>query len=193
MKINIVGLDPSLQNFGVAHALLDTETMALLIGDLKLVHTEPEKKGKQVRKNSEDLERARLLYEGMTSATKGAAIAIAEVPVGSQSARAMASYGMCVGVLASCQIPLVQVTPSEVKLVATGYKNATKQEMIEWAMQKYPEAPWLRVKRGGVMVPTNANEHLADAVAAIEAGIKTDQFKGFLALMKVAESARAAA
>jgi hypothetical protein len=34
------------------------------------------------------------------------------------------------------------------------------------------------------MVPVAANEHLADAVGAIEAGLKTDQLKQAIALMR---------
>jgi hypothetical protein len=96
----------------------------------------------------------------------------------------MASYGVCVGVLAACPIPLIQVTPSEVKLAGTGFKTATKDEMVEAAMNKFPTANWLLTKRGGQMVPVSANEHLADAVFAIEAGLKTDQLKQAIALMR---------
>ncbi|MFT4064362.1 hypothetical protein [Paraburkholderia sp.] len=191
--IKIIGMDPSLSNFGFAKATLDPGTMTYSIDDLVLVKTENEKDKKlkkAVRKNSEDLERTRTLYEGMIQACQGASIALVEVPVGSQSARAMASYGVCIGVLAACPIPLIQVTPSEVKLAGTGYKSGTKDEMIEWAMNKFPAANWLLMKRAGKMVPVAANEHLADAVGAIEAGIKTDQFRQAIALMR---SLRAAA
>lgn len=183
MKIKIVGFDPSLSNWGIVKATLDIESLDFTIDDLILVDTEGSK-AKQVRKNSDDMERARLLSAGMHSACKGASLAIAEVPVGSQSARAMASYGICLGVLAACPIPLIQVNPTEVKLAAVGIKTATKEEMIEWATTKFPKAPWLTVKRAGIMVATKANEHLADAVGTIFAAFKTDQFKQAIALYK---------
>ena len=174
--IKIVGIDPALANFGLAEVTLNMENLTFHVDKLILPQSESEN-GKTVRKNSDDLRRAQILHRGMMNACEGAAFAIAEIPVGSQSARAMASYGICVGVLASCPVSLIQVTASEVKLAATGYKNATKDEMIEWAMHKYPYANWLMRKSKGVIVPVAANEHLADALAAIEAGIKTDQFK----------------
>lgn len=183
MKIKILGIDPALNNLGLAKATLDLDTMELEINDLLLPQTESEN-GKTVRKNSDDIRRARVLYEGMVAACEGASFAIAEVPVGSQSARAMASYGICVGVLAACPIPLIQVTPSEVKLAAIGEKNASKIEMIEWGMAKYPNAPWMMRKSKGIMVAQNCNEHLADAVAAVEAGLKTEQFKAATAMMR---------
>lgn len=185
--IKIVGLDPSLSNFGIAQCTLDIDTLEFSVDNLILVETSPEKDKKvrkQVRKNSEDLDRAQALYGGMLLGCTGAKLAIAEVPVGSQSSRAMASYGVCLGVLAACPIPLVQVTPNEVKIAATNCKTATKEEMIEWANEKYPYANWLTHKRGGQTVLTAKNEHLADAIAAVEAGIRTDQFQQILAMMR---------
>lgn len=183
MKIEIVGIDPALRNLGIAKATLDLDTMEYHVYDLILPQSENEA-GKTVRKNSDDLRRARVLYEGMVDACKGASFAIAEVPVGSQSARAMASYGICVGILAACPLPLIEVTPSEVKLAAVGFKTASKEEMIEWAMKKFPDAPWKMRKSKGVMVPVADNEHLADACAAIEAGLKTQQFKQAAAFLR---------
>lgn len=181
--IKIVGIDPSLRNFGFAQALLNIHTLEYTIENLILVESENEA-GKVVRKNSDDLRRASTLYNGLVRACAGASLAIAEVPVGSQSARAMASYGMCVGVLAACPVPLIQVTPAEVKLAAVGNKQAAKEEMIEWAMAKHPGANWLMRKSKGRMVPMNDNEHLADACAAIEAGLLTDQFQQAITLYR---------
>jgi Holliday junction resolvasome RuvABC endonuclease subunit len=180
--IRVIGMDPSLSNWGIAYAALDMQTLEFKVDDLELIQTEPEKDKKLkkvVRKNSEDLERAILLQRGMAKACERAVIAFAEVPVGSQSSRAMASYGVCVGVLAACSIPLVQVTPNEVKIAACGSRTATKHEMIEWAVTHQASAPWLR--RSGRMV--DKNEHLADAVAAIKAGIETDDFQRLVAVL----------
>jgi Holliday junction resolvasome RuvABC endonuclease subunit len=176
MKIKIIGIDPAIRNFGMAIAMLDLQTLTYEIENLILLETGKET-GKVVRQNSDDLRRARVLAKGMVAACQGVTLAFAEVPVGSQSARAMASYGMCVGVLAACPVPLIEVTPSEVKLAAVGHKQAAKEEMIEWAVAKFPKAQWLYRKLKGSMVPMNDNEHLADAVASIEAGIRTQQFE----------------
>jgi len=95
----------------------------------------------------------------------------------------MASYGVCIGILASMKKPLIQVTPNEVKLAAVGKKTATKEQMIEWAINKYPTAPWLTRKFKGQITHVKSNEHLADATAAIHAGVKTDEFKRMLVLL----------
>jgi hypothetical protein len=182
-KLKIIGIDPSLRNCGIVKATLDPFTLEYTVDDLILVSTESQDK-KVVRKNSDDLRRGKLLFDGLTEACRGASIAIAEIPVGSQSARAMASYGVCVGVLAGCPIPLIQVIPTEVKMAAVGSKTASKAEMIAWATEKFPAAPWLTRKFKGKLDLIDANEHLADAIGAIEAGLLTAEFERMVTMYK---------
>lgn len=181
MKLRVLCIDPSLRNWGFARSIIDTDTSGIEIEGLVLAKTEPDKKNaKVVRKNSDDLERATLIYGALHREIADFVpdFVFVEVPVGSQSARAMASYGICIGVLASIGVPLIQVTPTEVKLAGHGTKTASKEEMIAWAVKKYPNANWL--KRGGKLVA--ANEHLADAVAVGYAGMSSTQFLQALAV-----------
>lgn len=182
MIINLVSFDPSLRNWGCVNATLDTSNNVVTVTGMSLVETSEAASAKKgVRQNSQDVSSSALLHDGMNAACEGMSLAFAEVPVGSQSARAMASYGICCGVLGGCPLPLIQVTPTEVKKAAVGHGTATKEEMIEWAVAKHPEAPWLRVKSTGKLL--GKNEHLADAVAAIYAGIKTAEFKSAIAML----------
>jgi Holliday junction resolvasome RuvABC endonuclease subunit len=188
--MKIVSVDPSLRNFGIVVADLDIDTMKFKIADMRLVESEDNaKKAKTVRKNSDDLRRAKLLHDGFVEACKGANMAFVEVPVGSQSARAMASYGICIGVLAACPIPMIQLTPTEVKLAMTGEKTATKDEMIQAAVKAHPYARWMTRKVRGELTLLSSNEHLADAVGAIAAGIQTNEFKGMVSMMRSLKSA----
>lgn len=181
--MRVAGIDPSLSNFGLAKGSLDIQRASFHLEDLLLVESKADKaNAKTVRKNSDDLNRAKQLYCGMQEFIEDVDFVFVEVPVGSQSARSMASYGVCIGVLASVSKPLIQVTPTEVKLAAVGSKTASKAEMIEWATAAYPSADWITMKRSGQQVVTNKNEHLADAVAAIHAGMQTDQFKQLAAV-----------
>ena len=187
-RIPIVGVDPSLRNFGIVRAMLDLYDLTFEVQDLILVQPKEGDNKKSVRKNSDDLRRAMALHEGFAQACKGAQICFAEVPVGSQSARAMASYGMCLGVLAACSIPLIQVTPTEVKLAGTGEATATKEEMIEAAVAEHPLAPWRRQERNGQKFKKGDlkadNEHLADALYAIKAGVQTADFRAMTAMAR---------
>ena len=184
--IKVVGHDPSLLNWGLAIGTYHLDTGHIHIERLGL--TNPVlPTGKQVRQNSRDLESSLQLYKGAVAASEGAHAVFVEVPVGSQSARAMASYGMCVGVLGALRgngIPFFEVTPTEVKMAGHGSKTATKMEMINWAMTRHPEANWPTYKQHG---QTNVSlikaEHMADAVAAIHAGIACNTFKQVLPML----------
>jgi Holliday junction resolvasome RuvABC endonuclease subunit len=187
MKIKVVGFDPSMSAFGIAKMTVDVDTLVPEIEDLELVETERTKDDKlKVIKSSSDLERARRVQERMVAACEGRALAISEIPFSHAQMypSAILNTGVVIGVLASIRIPLIQVQPREVKLVALGHHQGAKEEMIHWALTRYPNAPWRTMKRGGKLVPTAANEHLADAVAAVEAGLKTQQFQQALAMFR---------
>jgi Holliday junction resolvasome RuvABC endonuclease subunit len=182
MKIPVLGMDPSLTNWGLASALLDLDTGIMDDPVLTLIRPK-DLAGKQVRQNSKDLHRAeQLATSAITEARKAKAIFV-EVPVGSQSARAMASYGICVGVIGSIRalgIPIIEVTPFEVKQALTGNRNATKGDMIARGIELYPTSNW--PMHGGKI--TLSAEHVADAVGAIHAGVKTSTFQNLMRLFK---------
>lgn len=179
----MLGMDPSLNNWGLASGFFDLETRKLSITHLDVINPEFSS-GKTVRQNSKDLERARQLAFKAAQAARDAKAVFVEVPVGSQSARAMASYGVCVGVLGALraqEIPFFEVTPTEVKLATIGKKTASKAEIIERAVSMYPQANWPLVTRNGeTSVSAAKAEHMADAIGAIEAGIHTEAFKAIL-------------
>ena len=187
---NVVGMDPSLRNWGIAKGvLIPSQKMQLRIDWLDVIQPVLPT-GKQVRQNSVDLESAKQLCEGAWKAAQGAHAIFVEVPVGSQSARAMASYGICVGVLGALRtsgVPFFEVTPTEVKLASAGKKTATKAEMIEWGVKQHPEAQWPTYLSNGTMKISEAKaEHMADAIAAIYAGIACNSFQQMLSFMKAA-------
>ena len=185
-RIRVVGQDPSLRNWGLAKGSYCLDTGRIHIEELSLI-CPVIPTGKQVRQNSLDLASADQLFSKAFQAAQSAQAVFVEVPVGSQSSRAMASYGICVGVLGAIRasrIPLYEVSPTEVKLAGAGIKTASKQQMIEWAMRAHPEANWPVYRRNGDDAISAAKaEHMADAVAAIHAGVKSQQFQQLLPLL----------
>lgn len=181
--LTVVGLDPSLRNWGIAVGTYEVEQAKLTVQRLGVIQPVLPT-GKQVRQNSLDLESAHQLYKGAMAAVEGAHAIFIEVPVGSQSARAMASYGICVGVLGAIRgnnQPFFEVTPTEVKLATVGIKTATKEQMISWAVHKHPEANWPTYRQHGQDCISEAKaEHQADAIAAIYAGLASNPFQQML-------------
>ena len=190
MKIPVVGFDPSLTHWGIAQGELDLTTGYLHAPVLTLI--EPAKiTHKQVRQNSTDLDVARQLARGALASAANAKAIFVEVPVGSQSARAMASYGICVGILGTMlaqDAQLIEVTASEVKRALTGNKNATKSEMIAQALAYYPDANFPRYEKNGKTFKkgdiADKAEHVADALGAIHAGVNTPLFQNLMKLYR---------
>lgn len=180
-KITVLGVDPAFRNMGFARAVVDLETGEMTAESISLVSTE-KTSHKQVRISSDNLSRARVLFEALTLQQTGCALMIAEIPSGAQSAKAAYGFGVAVGVCASHRIPMIEVTPTEVKKTTTGYGDASKADMIEWATTTFPHLPW--VKGRGTKKWADANEHMADALAIIFTGIRTQQFLATTAVLR---------
>ena len=179
--ITVLGMDPSFSNWGYAKGTLNLKTMKLTIDSMWTTKTEPPKgKKKGVRVSSVDLERSRALNEALEEACEGVQIAFVEVPSGSQSASGMKGYAVCIGTLGSCSVPMVELSENDCKMRTVGKKSATKRELITWAFERHPEAPW--DMRNGE--PQANNEHMADAINAIYAGLDDQQFKSALTIVK---------
>jgi Holliday junction resolvasome RuvABC endonuclease subunit len=182
-KIKILGLDPAFAAFGVVEAELNLDTFDIRVVDMHLIKTEKQA-GKGYRVSSDNLRRAREINNALGQFYPDAYLIFSEIPQGSQSAKACTALGIAVGIVASGPLPIIEVTAFEVKKEAVGKKTASKGEMIDWATKLYPNAPWKTKKQKGVISFTNDNEHLADAIGVIHAGVKTDQFQQVLNMLK---------
>lgn len=190
--MRLLGFDPSLTNWGYAIGKFSVDTGSVNIDRVGII-SPVASKSKQVRQNSKDLERACELSHEVFRLTreevKPHAIFI-EVPVGSKSARAMASYGICVGIIAALRTtisyPIFEVTPAEVKIAAVDSRTATKEQMIAWATSLYPDANWPMSKRSGITsIVAGKAEHQADAIGAIHAGLfRSSEFHKHLQVIK---------
>lgn len=180
--IKVMGFDPSLRNWGIAHGTYSVDC-GILINKVQIIQTTVDK-SKQVRQNSKDMDSAFQLFQFAYAVADKVDAVFVEVPVGSQTARAMTSYGICVGVLGSLRslgIPIYEVTPTEVKVLTVGTKTASKEEMIQWAYNKYPDINW--PKSGSNSLVAAKAEHMADAIGAIHAGIHSKDFQRMIPIL----------
>jgi hypothetical protein len=185
-QIKVVGFDPSLRNWGIAKGVLIPNDGSIIITHLDVIRPFiSEAKG--MRPNAKDVSAAEQLAVAAWNAMEGAQAVFIEVPHGSQSSRAMASYGVCVGVigaLATSGIPMYQVSEAEVKKATTANREAKKEDTIAWAMSNHPEAPWpMKTALGISSVVAGRAEHMADAIGAIYAGVASKPFKQVIALL----------
>lgn len=183
MIIRVAGLDPSFRNWGIAVADLDLDTGTLTTPWLHVVKTAEEPKAKQARVNSYDLVAAMELSMANNDLLKEVKIFFVEVPVGSQSASGAKAYGVCIGIIGYMKAlgaTVIEVTAAESKKLFAGSKTATKQRMIDAAVSHYPDANW-PMFHGKIVAGTA--EHMADAIAAIHAGVRTPEFSNLLTLL----------
>lgn len=189
--ITMLGVDPSLSSTGWAVAEVDTRTCQILrVIDMGTIITAPTKV-KQVRKSSDDLARSVTVASTLRGIVQKHAIKVgaSEVPSGAQDAKASRAFGIVVGILGSliaAGCPLIEVTPTEVKLASYGTKTADKEDIVRWAVEKTAgdEVAWNTSKTPndwaiphGDGYVTKTMEHQADAIAAIEAAITSQQFR----------------
>lgn len=182
MIITVSGQDPSLTHWGTAEGQLCLDTGILSDVQVSMAITAKGKK-KQVRANSDDLRRAQDLASHAFDAGERAKIVFIECPVGSQSANAMKSCGVSFGIVGAMRakgIQVIEVSAHDIKKILTGDRNASKAKVIEAAMELYPNAGW-KYHHGKL---TNDNEHMADAIGAIHAGVLTPEFQQLMTLIK---------
>ena len=184
--MRVAAFDPSLRNWGWSKGFFHPKTGHLSVDTVGVIQPVLPK-GKQVRVNSLDLMSAEQLADQAWEVAQDAQVVFVEGPVGSQSARAMASYGICVGVLGALRargMSFMELDPTAIKLV-TGKKTATKKEMIDWATSNYPFVGWpTQTKKGITSYVESSTEHMADATAAMYAGVNSQQFKQFVQMHK---------
>lgn len=85
--VTVIGVDPSLANWGMAKATVSLSTLEVVnIERLMLVPT-AKATAKSVRASSDDLRRACELHDAFQAFCRGAAVVVAEIPSGTQSAR----------------------------------------------------------------------------------------------------------
>lgn len=179
--MKILGIDPSLNNFGYSLTHYDEGKLETVwVGNSNA----PPDSNKRIRKNCADLERCRTQQRNLRLVLEEHQpdLVAIELPVGSKSARSIASYGMCLGIISAIDLPTIEVLPGEVKVAACGSKTASKGEMIAWAEKTAPDINWVR--RKGVIVKSSA-EHAADSMGAVHAAIKTEEFKSILMIQRM--------
>ena len=193
--MKIVGLDPSLTNTGLVRleyaapansiknpsAVLTSDPSHWSLTKLCLHETQAtpapkNKKDVKVRKNYDDLARARELLGVLLAFVADADYIAIEIPqIGGQDmqARSMWTSGISLGLVAVLPAEkIIPLTPLEVKQV-TGNPKASKEEMCAWAYTMFPDAAWPSRTIKGISEKLKKNHHLADATAACWAGVST--------------------
>lgn len=176
-NIKIVAMDPSMRNWGIAIIIMDLDTYEYHVEDLQVIQSNKDPK-KAKKKSSRDIMTVEELLEGVIPHVEDADVIIAETPIGGRDSAAALSYSICISIIAAINISFVkvfEVTPHEVKLNVV--KDASKAQMIDWAVRMHPEAPWkYRKLKGEQVIVSGFAEHVSDAIGAFYAASKKNTF-----------------
>lgn len=181
----ILCLDLALANTGAAVLRLDPA--GDLLEHVETIHTEKTDKATmrkaRMRVSDDEWRRTRELSDGLhrlLDSYRPSHVFI-ECPTGgsksANAARSMAvARGAACAVLSSRGAPVTLVTPFEAKSAATGSKSASKEEVKQAVLSRFPKFDkWIRGKSGKVVA--SLNEHAYDAVSVYMAATQTKQYK----------------
>lgn len=173
-QIKVVGLDPSLRNWGIVICSVELDTGYMNVDSMITSRTSQQPNGGNVRATTWDIHSASSLYADVYNAVVDADIVCVEVPTGAQNAKGATGHGICLGILGSLvSDKFVFVTPQSVKKII-GSKDATKAESVALAVKRHPEAKWPKHHH---KISVTKAEHCADAIHAIYAAAQTKEFK----------------
>lgn len=170
-QIRFISMDPSLSNTALVWgSIIDGE---LYPEDWVLAKT---RKSQEGRVGADTVRRCRYTLDTIRDIVEeiDPDVCFAETPSGSKSSHAAKSYGASCCFIASLPTPVVEVTPKQLKGLTAG-SGASKVEIMDWAEDLFPDFPFDRHLSGAMVV--GKMEHVADAIGAVYAGMKTDYYK----------------
>lgn len=175
--MKFLSIDPSFRNTGIVWGEIVNKA-TLRPEDYELVRTE---KSKGIPVMVDSIDRAQILYRRLQYHVHRFQpdVCFAEVPTGSQSAAAMKGVGISLGLIATLHPRAIVVSPQQLKKICAGSNKASKEDIMRWAADQFPDFPF--EMRKGKMVVTRM-EHICDALGAAYAGLQTAEFQKHLDL-----------
>lgn len=193
--IRLLGLDPSLTSTGWSVLEIDTDKREIVnvvaMGTIKTAPT----KNKKMRKSSDDLARAKSIAQGLGQVIKehNIKLAASEIPSGAQSASAAKAFGIVIGLLGWLPVPILEVTPREVKLAACDSAVADKEDIMRWALTVTEGTPvhmeWKTGRKNEFEIEHDGKylaktmEHQADSIAVGHTAAKGEEFRNIAGVL----------
>jgi Holliday junction resolvasome RuvABC endonuclease subunit len=160
---HIIGIDTGFASFGLADLQFGGGGVLELLR-ATVLRTEKSAKKKEVLAASDKLRRVAELSTGLSEWLDDDVVAICcESMSLPRQAAVSCMIGLAFGMLGALaqqrDIPILQVSPQNLKLAVAGSKSATKDEVIAAVSKMFPKTPWPKA--------TGLHEHMADAIGAV--------------------------
>ena len=165
----LVGIDPGFANLGYAKVRHAFGKMTLT--EMGVIRTQ--KSGRKIPASVDNQRRAGKLYQQLRVALEGADVICVEAMSFMRNASAAAKVSLAWGLLVACaeeqRLPIVQVSPKDLKLSVAGTAGASKERVAHALRMLYPSMD-------GMLhgIPKSRQEHPIDALAAIVASLDSE-------------------
>lgn len=162
-KRTFISVDPSMSNTAVVYGYIENNILIPTSYNLfQTVKSSNKKKAVMLDRLERITETMNKIKEFINN--KNPDICFGELPSGSQSSAASVGVGVSLSILALFP-NLKVVTPMEVKKIV-GKGIVSKDDIIEYCINKYPEFPYERKKD---VIIKGRMEHVCDAIVIAEA------------------------
>jgi crossover junction endodeoxyribonuclease RuvC len=172
----ILGLDLGLATCGVAVIDLGIVHEHDRVVAFDVIVTEASAKKRNVRATADNVRRIRELYDGLLKhvSRRLPALICAEEQSWPRNSSTCAKIGMAWGVMVSLasmyKIPLLQVSPKQIKESVCGHASASKEDVRSALEKRYTNLPPWPAKKSTI-------EHAADALGAFVACLEDDMLQ----------------
>jgi crossover junction endodeoxyribonuclease RuvC len=169
-----LGIDPGFASLG--YALVDVSVSEVVVGSLGVITTEKSNKKQNVLASSDNLRRARELARLLQPLVQEAGVICVEAMSFPRNASAAAKVAMSWGVLACLSelsdVPIVQVSPKELKQAVCGDATASKEKVAEALDRRFARSFGAELVGRGVA--KSLHEHAYDALGTVVASLSSE-------------------
>jgi Holliday junction resolvasome RuvABC endonuclease subunit len=190
--MRVLCLDPGIAHTGACLAFIKHSIRPTLpkVAWVRLLETKgltkKKRKAEKISKTDDDIRRIQACMLSINGIIKESQpdLIIAEAPVGgARSAAAVKYLAMTTAVLAAItiyfdDIPVIFLSPYDVKRGFTGKVHAEKEEVISRALRKHRKVRGWPRNKSGVLMSDSKLEHCADAIAILYAAINLGAIHG---------------
>jgi len=168
--MRVLGIDGGFASMGIA--VLELTPDQELLRDVYVVRTQKSDRKLQVLAGDDTARRGRELahHVGLAITSQSPGAIVIESPSWPRNAGVAAKLGVAFGVVYALAekhgLPLLQVSPQQVKKSLCGRKDAAKEDIIAAVEARFPSVTWPSQK--GLW------EHAADSIAVVLAGLDSD-------------------
>lgn len=178
--MHVVGLDISFRSTGVVSVTIGDDNSALL-SSCFVIETEKNSTSEKVSATVDNIRRAQKIYRELhefLSEAKPDVIVVESQswPRNSSSALKMAlAWGAIAPLLEG--IPLIEVSPQDIKMLATGSRSASKQDVQKGVLNLVPSSAWVKQVVASQIRTEGLQEHCYDALGAVLAAQRTEKYQ----------------